>query len=269
MHHSRFAPCPCARKPETWKKTIKFKPLQSISRRTVTKWQFGTDLFRMPRHLIVMESEMNEMKVPSSPRKVGIILGILIALMPQFFVWFLLRRGHTRKARLIGFGWMAFWMIISLVFHKPANRETSASVAPAVAVAPAAVTATPAAVAPAPVVKPVAQVPVEPVAETVKAYTAMQVSTGYDENTVAADMLYKDKRVQVTGRILDINTDFMGYPYLILAGHNRVLAPQFKFGKSHLSSIAALKKGAEVSVICIGTGDLAKTPMFKDCEFPR
>lgn len=233
----------------------------------------------MPRYLIVMESEMNEMKVPSSPRKVGIILGILIALMPQFFAWLLLRKGHTKKARLIGFGWMALWMIISLVLHKPANRDSSASVAPAVAVAPAASPTTPVEVAPAPTptpipapapaVKPVAQATVEPVAEPVKAYTALQVSTGYDENTVAADMLYKDKRVQVTGRILDINTDFMGYPYLILAGHNRMLAPQFKFGKSHLSSIAALKKGAEVSVVCTGTGDLAKTPMFKDCVFPK
>ena len=90
----------------------------------------------MPRYLIVMESEMNEMKAPSSPRKVGIILGILIALMPQFFAWLLLRKGHTKKARLIGFGWMALWMIISLVLHKPANRDSSASVAPAVAVAP-------------------------------------------------------------------------------------------------------------------------------------
>ncbi|MEE4130172.1 hypothetical protein V2I60_05095 [Pseudomonas viridiflava] len=163
---------------------------------------------------------MNEMKVPSSPRKVGIILGILIALMPQFFAWLLLRKGHTKKARLIGFGWMALWMIISLVLHKPANRDSSASVAPAVAVAPAASPATPAEVAPvlatapapapAPAAKPVAQATAEPVAEPVKAYTALQVSTGYDENTVAADMLYKDKRVQVTGRILDINTDFMG-----------------------------------------------------------
>ncbi|WP_122678677.1 OB-fold protein [Pseudomonas viridiflava] len=254
-------------------KSIKFKRLQSIPIRTVTKWQFGTDLFRMPRYLIVMESEMNEMKVPSSPRKVGIILGILIALMPQFFAWLLLRKGHTKKARLIGFGWMALWMIISLVLHKPANRDSSASVAPAVAVAPAASPASPAEVvpvpAPAPAAKPVAQATAEPVAEPVKAYTALQVSTGYDENTVAADMLYKDKRVQVTGRILDINTDFMGYPYLILAGHNRMLAPQFKFGKSHLSSIAALKKGAEVSVVCTGTGDLAKTPMFNDCVFPK
>ncbi|MGX0955974.1 hypothetical protein AB7M18_002102 [Pseudomonas viridiflava] len=254
-------------------KSIKFKRLQSIPIRTVNQWQFGTDLFRMPRYLIVMESEMNEMKAPSSPRKVGIILGILIALMPQFFAWLLLRKGHTKKARLIGFGWMALWMIISLVLHKPANRDSSASVAPAVAVAPAASPASPAEVvpvpAPAPAAKPVAQATAEPVAEPVKAYTALQVSTGYDENTVAADMLYKDKRVQVTGRILDINTDFMGYPYLILAGHNRMLAPQFKFGKSHLSSIAALKKGAEVSVVCTGTGDLAKTPMFKDCVFPK
>ncbi|WP_205903116.1 hypothetical protein, partial [Pseudomonas viridiflava] len=92
-----------------------------------------------------------------------------------------------------------------LVLHKPANRDSSASVAPAVAVAPAASPASPAEVvpvpAPAPAAKPVAQATAEPVAEPVKAYTALQVSTGYDENTVAADMLYKDKRVQVTGRI--------------------------------------------------------------------
>ncbi|ORC50809.1 hypothetical protein BZK31_27830 [Pseudomonas floridensis] len=212
-----------------------------------------------------MESEMKEEKMPSSPRRVGIILGILILLLPHFFVWLLLRRGHTRKARLIGFGWLAFWIIVSILVPKSANRDvvnapTPAAPAVATAPTPAPVAAVPAVVATAPAA------PAAPAADAVKSYTAMQVSSSYGENSVAADMLFRDKRVKVTGRITDINTDFMGNPYLILAGSNQFMGPQFKFNKSALSAIAALKKGAQISVICTGRGDLAKIPMFENCE---
>src|SRR3546814_10781932 len=52
-------------------------------------------------------------------------------------------------------------------------------------------------------------------AEPLKAYTAAQVASSYEDNTVAADVQFKGKRVQVTGRITDINTDFLGKPYLV------------------------------------------------------
>lgn len=181
---------------------------------------------------------MNDVNAPVK-RNVGFLLGLGILFFPILFVWFLLRKGHSVLSRLIGFGWLVLSIVI-VVSGPPSstsssNRGSSSSVSSAAE-------------------------------EPTDVYTATQVSTSYDENTVAADALFKGKKVRVNGRITDINTDFRGNPYLVLAGANKFLGPQFKFDKSNISALAALKKGAVVTVMCIGAGDVIKTPMFEDCE---
>jgi hypothetical protein len=50
---------------------------------------------------------------PSVPvRRVGILLFIGIMLMPYFFVWFLLRKGHSPISRVIGFGWLILLFVV-------------------------------------------------------------------------------------------------------------------------------------------------------------
>ena len=43
-------------------------------------------------------------------RKVGVWLGIGIFCMPYVFAWFLLRKGHTKEARIIAFVWLAIFI---------------------------------------------------------------------------------------------------------------------------------------------------------------
>lgn len=51
---------------------------------------------------------------PSAPkRKVGILLGIGIFLLPIVFAWFTLRRGHSTLSRVVSFVWLA---LISMVW---------------------------------------------------------------------------------------------------------------------------------------------------------
>ncbi|MFJ4194921.1 hypothetical protein [Pseudomonas sp. NPDC089534] len=40
-------------------------------------------------------------------------LKIMVFLLPGFFVWFLLRSGHSAKQRLFGFGWLALLILAS------------------------------------------------------------------------------------------------------------------------------------------------------------
>lgn len=40
-------------------------------------------------------------------RPVSPLLGLLIFFFPILFVWLLLREGHTIRARIIGFAWLA------------------------------------------------------------------------------------------------------------------------------------------------------------------
>jgi len=49
-------------------------------------------------------------------RPVSPWLGLLIFFFPIFFVWFLLRDGHTVRSRIIGFGWLAICVFGSSLF---------------------------------------------------------------------------------------------------------------------------------------------------------
>ncbi|MGY2261394.1 hypothetical protein [Pseudomonas sp. SDO55104_S430] len=51
--------------------------------------------------------------VPTGPRKVELWLKIMVFLLPAFFVWFLLRRGHSAMQRLIGFGWLGLLILLT------------------------------------------------------------------------------------------------------------------------------------------------------------
>lgn len=46
-------------------------------------------------------------------------LKIMAFLLPPFFVWFLLRPGHSLQQRLLGFGWLALLILASSINPKP------------------------------------------------------------------------------------------------------------------------------------------------------
>ncbi|WGK89201.1 hypothetical protein [Pseudomonas migulae] len=51
----------------------------------------------------------------NGPRPVELWLKLMIFFLPPFFVWFLLRRGHSTGQRLLGFGWLALMILLSKV----------------------------------------------------------------------------------------------------------------------------------------------------------
>lgn len=52
--------------------------------------------------------------MPKFERKVSILLGIGIFLMPYIFAWFTLREGYSKPARFISFGWLLFLVFVNL-----------------------------------------------------------------------------------------------------------------------------------------------------------
>ncbi|WP_158998084.1 OB-fold protein [Pigmentibacter ruber] len=96
--------------------------------------------------------------------------------------------------------------------------------------------------------------------------SSSQLSKEYDENTIAADEKYKDKRFKITGKVVSINTDFSDTPYLVLSsGNDFFTSPQFSFESEHKSELSKVKKGMKITLSCIGAGDIVKTPMNKEC----
>lgn len=64
-------------------------------------------------------------------RKVGILLGIGIFLLPIIFSWFTLRTGHSTLSRIVGFGWLAIVIIAAAVGGTPATTPSGSPVATA------------------------------------------------------------------------------------------------------------------------------------------
>tara|TARA_B110000037_G_C16866055_1_gene402051 strand:- start:151 stop:603 length:453 start_codon:yes stop_codon:yes gene_type:complete len=97
-------------------------------------------------------------------------------------------------------------------------------------------------------------------------YTAIELASAYEQNTVAANMKFKGKQFKVTGVVTDILTDFMDDPYITMATANEYGEPQFSFSDDALAELAAISKGMTLTLICTGNGDVIKTPMNKDCR---
>lgn len=96
--------------------------------------------------------------------------------------------------------------------------------------------------------------------------TAQEIAKAYDANTVSADARYKGKRFETTGKISEIRTDMTDNAIIELRGSvNEYLEPQFELIESEKQKAAELSKGMTISLSCVGNGDIAKTPMMKDC----
>jgi len=179
---------------------------------------------------------------PAISRSVGFWLGVGIFLFPVVFVWFLLRQGHSTTSRVIGFAWLAVMLVAMASGDRPSSKPAPASNSQS---QPAKVVA-----------------PVEPLLEV----SAQQLAQAYDRNTVAADQQFKGKRFKVSGVVESINTNMFGNPYVTLRGGvNQFMEPQFELDDAHANYAAGLQSGMRISLICTGRGDVAKTPMSKDC----
>jgi tRNA_anti-like len=100
----------------------------------------------------------------------------------------------------------------------------------------------------------------------IPAFTSTELARAYEANSVAADAQFKGKDFKISGAVSDINTDFMGRPYITMSGGNQFMQPQFQFSKSDMQQMAALKKGMKITILCTGRGDVAKIPMSDDCK---
>jgi hypothetical protein len=96
-----------------------------------------------------------------------------------------------------------------------------------------------------------AKAAVDPVAVDAKVLTKE-----YDDNELAADGKYKGKLLAVSGKISDIAETF-GSVTVSLEGHAIMQTVMCSFESSEKPKVAALKKGAQVTLIGTGEGSTA------------
>ena len=94
LSYSSFSP------KQVKKETVRSEPVRSSMQMTMSP--VGT---QVPTPLPFM---------PKFERKVSILLGIGIFLMPYIFAWFTLREGYSKPARFISFGWLLLFVFVNL-----------------------------------------------------------------------------------------------------------------------------------------------------------
>lgn len=100
----------------------------------------------------------------------------------------------------------------------------------------------------------------------IKDSTSKEISETYNENQVDGDQKFYKKNIRIKGRLASINSGFGNQPYLVFSdgGFNR---PQAKLAEGLVSEAAALKKNQEITLVCVGDGSIAGTPMLSECYF--
>lgn len=99
--------------------------------------------------------------------------------------------------------------------------------------------------------------------------TALQLSSEYEANEVAAKQAYGEKRIKVTGVVAEIGLDAMQDPYVrfdlpLMA--TRVVA---YFPKEESDGAAALAKGAKVAAICDKSSRTLGIIVLRECALVR
>jgi hypothetical protein len=95
--------------------------------------------------------------------------------------------------------------------------------------------------------------------------SAEQLYVDYAKNEVAADRVYKNRILAVSGSVQSINKDFVDDIYLVLDTSNEFDDVQAHLRSSEESRAASLSRGEFITVVCTGNGMIVSSPMLKDC----
>ncbi|HCO6890821.1 TPA: zinc-ribbon domain-containing protein [Escherichia coli] len=186
----------------------------------------------------------------SNVRTLGFGLFLAIIVLPIIFVWFLLRKGHSTTQRIFGFAYLLVSMLIVPSILDGGSSETEAINESSYTQSASEKNSDG-----------------RPQAVDLNQFSAQEIADAYDKNTVAADQQFKGKWILISGLVDEINTDFTGDAYVTLSVENRFSSPQAKFVKDEMDRLAKLEKGQRIRAICIGNGDVIKTPMLEQCTF--
>lgn len=99
--------------------------------------------------------------------------------------------------------------------------------------------------------------------------TAIDLENSYSQNTVSADNRFKGKRFTIKGYVSAITTDMFNHADVeFFNPQNEFMPPHAVLADSERQKAAGLHKGQQISMVCTGDGDIAQTPMLKDCVLP-
>lgn len=175
---------------------------------------------------------------PTEVRAVSILLGIGIFLIPLIFAWFTLRKGHTTKAKVISFIWLALTFVI--IASQDGTQRTAGSSSSAS--------------------------PITASQEQIMEVNIRDILSAYENNEVGADNQYKGSLIQVVGIVSSIKKDIIDNLYVTLGTGAQFQIPEIQafFDDSMNSQLGQLRKGQKLTVACRIDG-LMMNVIARDC----
>ena len=95
--------------------------------------------------------------------------------------------------------------------------------------------------------------------------TAKEIQSEYKANAARADAKYKGKVIQISGRIVSIDTDLMDDPVVRLAS-GELLGVSLHDLPNDVA--LNLNTGKSVTFVCVGDGEIMGSPRLEDCRKP-
>ena len=95
--------------------------------------------------------------------------------------------------------------------------------------------------------------------------TAKELQSEYKANEARADAKYKGKVIQISGRVVSIDTDLMDDPVVHLASGELLGVSLHGLPKD---VALALNKDSSVTFVCVGGGAILGSPTLNDCRKP-
>lgn len=89
----------------------------------------------------------------------------------------------------------------------------------------------------------------------------------YQANEVAADNVYRGKRMKVTGTVASIDKNAFDQIVVHLASPNEFMNTMAGVEEAEAAKAASLSKGTKVTLLCTGEGLLVGSPSIGDCTF--
>ena len=105
-----------------------------------------------------------------------------------------------------------------------------------------------------------------PAQQTYMTVSLARLAADYEANEVAADMKYKGKLLEVTGRVQSIDKDAFDGISIALATSNERMPARASVDKALESTAAQLTKGQTITVRCKGGGLLIGSPILRNCQ---
>jgi len=180
----------------------------------------------------------------STQKEMSPLLIVGVVFLPLVFSWFTLANGYSTKARVWSFAWLFVAMLVAFgTKDTPVDEEREMKTA-----------ATGVKEKPKPV-----EIPIK--------VTSKAIVSAYEANEVQADNLYRGKMVEVRGRIGEIKKDVFNNLYVTLDTEDpyEIREVQAFFDDTMSETLAALKKGEHLSVICKVEG-LMMNVIVKKCK---